>query len=126
MFLQKVTIMENRKKHVYLEIFDRKPDRGKKAEPIARFGPINRLTGKLDAVVKGLTEFCEERFVSTEEISAERVWSWGPILVAWHLWEETGLWRIISDACGRKVADAVFTLTANRLVNPSYEYGINN
>ncbi len=126
MFLQKVTVMENRKKHVYIEIFDRKPDRGKKAEPIARFGPVNRLTGKLDAVVKSLTEFCEERFVSTEEISAERVRSWGPILVARHLWVETGLWRIISDACGRKVADAAFALTANRLVDPRSERGMDS
>lgn len=126
MFLQKVTVTENRKKRVYLEIFDRKPDRGKKAEPIARFGPVNRLTGKLDAVVRGLREFCQERFVSTEEISAERVWPWGPILVAWHLWEETGLWRIISAACGRKVADTAFALTANRLIDPRWERGMDS
>lgn len=124
MFSRKVTVTESGKKHVYLEIFDCQPNCAEKAQPIARLGPVNRLAGKLDAVVRDLSELCREKFVSAEEISAERIWSWGPILVARHLWEEIGLRKIISAACGRRAADAAFALTANRLVDPRYQYGM--
>ncbi|NQT81676.1 hypothetical protein HQ563_01530 [bacterium] len=126
MFVRKVTLTENRKKQVYLEIFDRQPRLGKEAKPIARLGPVNLLEGKLDNLVRSLGEFCGDSFVSANEVSAERILPWGPVLVARHLWEDTGLADAISTACGVKVAEAAFALTANRLVDPFWKYGIDN
>jgi len=126
MFLRKVTVTENRKRQVYLEILEHEPKRGKGGRPIARLGPLGGLSGKLGRLVRSLGELCGERFVSASEISAEQMWSWGPVLAARHLWEDFGLTKIISGACGRAVAEGAFALTANRLIEPYWEHGISN
>jgi len=124
MFVRKTTVTENRKKQVYLEIFRDETSHRRQAKPLARLGPVNLVGGEVDQLVKGLREFCQDTFVSAGEISVETVRSWGPVLIARHLWDETGLGRMISAACGADVAEAVFALTANRLVDPNYEYGM--
>ncbi len=126
MFVRKVTVTESGERRVYLELFDRQPKPGKKTRAVARLGPVNLLAGKLNGVLRGLRDMCEENFVSASEISAERIWAWGPVLVVRHLWEELGLRKTFTAACGRKVAEAAFALTANRLVDPGYTYGMDN
>jgi len=126
MFVRKVTRTENRKKHVYLEIFDQQPTDGKESQPVARLGPVNRPAGELDVLVRAMRQFCKDTFVSRGEISAQRILSWGPVLVARHLWEEMGVADAVSAACNRGVAEAAFALTANRLIEPSWECGMDH
>ncbi len=124
MFAKKVTVTENRKKHVYIEVFQDKPGGGRKPEPLARFGPVDRIAGKLDGVVNALREFCTEKFARPDEITPEAIRSWGPVMVSRHLWDELGLGKMISGVCGSDVSHAVFALTANRLIDPNYEHGM--
>jgi hypothetical protein len=97
MFVRKVVLTKQKNKGVYLDVFDRRPERGKKSHPLARFGPLSQFSGKADPLVKSLREFCQDNFVTASEISVERTWSWGPVLVARRLWEELR----INDAISR-------------------------
>lgn len=126
MFVRKVVLTKQKNKGVYLDVFDRRPERGKKSQPLARFGPLSQLSGKADPLVKNLREFCQDNFVTGSEISIERTWSWGPVLVARRLWEELRINDAISAACGRKVVEAAFALTANRLIDPSWKHSMND
>jgi hypothetical protein len=126
MFIRKVTVTENRRKNVYVDIFDEHPTRGRKVRPIARLGPINTPAGNLDPLVRGLREFCQEKFLSANEICGERIASWGPVLIARRAWDELELGKMISAACGRGIAEVAFALTANRLVDPGCQRGMDN
>jgi hypothetical protein len=117
MIVRKVTVSKGKKKQVYLEILDRKGDSGKDGEPLARLGPV-------ELPVKSLGERCKEDFVPASEVSAERILTWGPGLVARHLWEELGIGEVVSAVCGDAVSRGTFALVANRLVDPEYSFGI--
>lgn len=132
MFPRVVKVKHKEKVYEYLRLVESyRDERGKVCQRnLLSLGRVDQLgDGRLDDLVDKLRRFCKSKFVTAEEIESDEAISWGPVLVARHLWKEMGLDRIIGELCqGKKrtfdVAENAFLLVANRLCEPKSEHGL--
>jgi len=130
MFPRTVTTKSGGRSYEYLRLVESYRDNGKtKQRVVAKLGRVDRLEGKLDAVVRKLREYCEETYVTPNEIESDTILPWGPVLVARHLWQKLGLHDIIARRCQTRrlpfdVCETAFVLTANRVCQPASEHAL--
>jgi transposase len=117
--------------HEYLRLVESYRDGNKvKQRIVAHLGRKDLLAPHLDALVRLLQADQEDpNWVSAEDISTPQAWSWGPVLVARHLFDSLSLGGILDG--NRKqlrhdqpLAERVFVLVANRLTRPGSEHAL--
>ena len=129
MFLRSVKAANGR--HENLRLVESFRDGGKvKQRIVAHLGRQDLLAPHLDALIRLLQDqTVPARWVPVEEISTPRASSWGPILVAQHLFHKLSLGSIL-DAGGSPLrhglplSERIFPLLANRLSRPGSEHAL--
>lgn len=129
MFLRSVKAANGR--HEYLRLVESFRDGDKvKQRIVAHLGRKDLLAPHLDALIRLLQdESVTPRWVSVDDISTPRASSWGPILVARHLFDKLSLGSIL-DAHrpplrhGEPLSERIFPLLANRLSRPGSEHAL--
>lgn len=97
---------------------------------VLHIGRKDLLLPHLDALVRLLqADQPAPAWVSTADVSAPQAWTWGPILVARHLWQALGLPTILDQTTasvrhGQPLSERVFPLVANRLTRPGSEHAL--
>ena len=129
MFLRSVKAANGR--HEYLRLVESFRDGDKvKQRIVAHLGRKDLLAPHLDALIRLLQDgAAAPRWVSVDDISTPRASSWGPILVARHLFDKLSLGSIL-DAHrpplrhGEPLSERIFPLLANRLSRPGSEHAL--
>lgn len=128
-FLRSVKAPNGR--HEYLRLVESFRDGDKvKQRIVAHLGRRDLLAPHLDALVRLLqAEAASPRWVSADDVAAPRASTWGPILVAWHLFEKLSLPSILDAGRsqlrhGQPLSERVFPLFANRLTHPGSEHAL--
>jgi len=129
MFLRSVKAANGR--HEYLRLVENYRDGDKvRQRVILHVGRKDLLAPHLDALVRLLqADQQTPTWVSAEEVSAPQAWTWGPVLVARHLFDSLSLGPILdgrtkSRRHGQPLAERVFALVANRLTRPGSEHAL--
>jgi transposase len=128
-FLRSVKAPNGR--HEYLRLVESFREGNKvKQRIVAHLGRKDLLAPHLDTLVRLLqAEAASPRWVSVDDISAPRASTWGPILVARHLFERLSLHSILDASPvllrhGQPLSERVFPLLANRLTRPGSEHAL--
>jgi len=129
LFLRSVKAANGR--HQYLRLVESFRDGDKvKQRIVAHLGRKDLLAPHLDALIRLLQdESAAPRWVSLDDLATPRASSWGPILVARHLFDKLSLGAIL-DAHrpplrhGEPLSERVFPLLANRLSRPGSEHAL--
>jgi len=129
LFLRSVKSPNGR--HEYLRLVEsyREGDQVKQRN-IAHLGRKDLLAPHLDKLVELLqAEAAAPRWVSLDAISAPRAATWGPILVARHLFDKLCLGAILDAGHsprrhGQPLSERIFPLLANRLTRPGSEHAL--
>ncbi len=130
MFVRTTKFKTGGKEYEYIRIVENyRENRKRKQKVIANLGAVKLLKGNLDGVVDKLREYCSQRYVKPNEITAEEVPTWGTVLVARKLWNELEIGEIIKRRCCEKIKGSdietlVFMLVASSLIKPSSEHGL--
>ena len=113
----------------YLRLVESYRDKGKvKQRVVANLGRKDALAPHLDSLVRLLQgPEPEKGFVHSDQVGPKETSCWGPVMVAWHLWQELGMQEILdrcSDQEGKAtpLSDRAFVLVANRLCEPGSEH----
>jgi transposase len=128
-FLRSVKAPNGR--HEYLRLVEsfRQGDKVKQ-RIVAHLGRKDLLAPHLDTLVRLLqAKAASPRWVSVDDVSAPRASTWGPILVARHLFERLSLHSILDASSGllrhgQPLSERVFPLLANRLTRPGSEHAL--
>jgi hypothetical protein len=128
-FLRSVKAPNGR--HEYLRLVESFRDGDKvKQRVIAHLGRKDLLAPHLDALIRLLqSDQAAPRWVAVDDISTPRASTWGPILVARHLFDKLSLGSIL-DADqpllrhGQPLSERIFPLLANRLTRPGSEHAL--
>lgn len=129
MFLRTVKATSGGEVREYLRLVETYREGGKiKQRVIQTLGRKDQLIPHLDTLIKLLApEHSKERLAMTD-LTARSALTWGPVVVARHLWDQLGLGTIVRRCCrsrnGRELADRAFVLTASRFCSPSSEHGL--
>ena len=97
---------------------------------VAHLGRKDLLAPHLDALVRLLQADQENpNWISPEEVSTPQAWSWGPVLVARHLFDSLSLGEILGGRTkllrhGQPLSERLFVLVANRLTRPGSEHAL--
>jgi len=97
---------------------------------VLHVGRKDLLAPHLDALVRLLqADQPDPTWVSTEQVSAPQAWTWGPVLVARHLFDSLSLGPILDRTTqllrrGQPLSERVFPLVANRLTRPGSEHAL--
>lgn len=97
---------------------------------VLHVGRKDLLAPHLDALVRLLqADQPAPTWVSAEEVSAPQAWTWGPVLVARHLWNFLSLSPILDSTAkllrhGQPLSERVFPLLVNRLTRPGSEHAL--
>ncbi len=97
---------------------------------VAHLGRKDLLAPHLDALVRLLQADQENpNWISPEEVSTPRAWSWGPVLVARHLFDCLSLGEILGGKTkllrhGQPLSERLFVLVASRLTLPGSEHAL--
>lgn len=126
MFLRTVKARTGGEVREYLRLVETYREGGKvKQRVVQTLGRKDQLAAHLDALIEQLAP---ERSGERSGLEASWALSWGPVVVARHLWEQLDLASIIRRSCpcrdGRDLADRVFVLVSSRLCAPSSEHGL--
>lgn len=129
MFLRTVQAPNGR--HEYVRLVESFRDGDKvKQRIVAHLGRKDLLAPHLDALIRILQEESSTpRWIPAAELSTPRASTWGPILVARHLFEKLSLGTILdagrkSVRHGEPLSERVFALLANRLTRPGSEHAL--
>jgi transposase len=128
-FLRSVKAPNGR--HEYLRLVESFRDGDKvKQRIVAHLGRKDLLAPHLDALIRLLqSDQDTPRWVAVNDISTPRASTWGPILVARHLFDKLSLGSIL-DADqpllrhGQPLSERIFPLLANRLTRPGSEHAL--
>lgn len=129
MFLRIVKAESGGRMREYVRLVETYRERGKiKQRLVQTLGRKDQLLPHLDALIRLLApERCGEAGKSGE-LTVRSAPSWGPVVVARHLWDQLSLGSIVRRCCpsrnGRELADRAFVLTASRLCSPCSEHGL--
>jgi transposase len=97
---------------------------------VAHLGRKDLLAPHLDTLIRLLQqEGSSPRWVPFEQISTPRASTWGPILVARHLFDKLSLGSILDAGQaplrhGQPLSERIFPLLANRLSRPGSEHAL--
>jgi transposase len=129
MFLRSIKGAQGR--HEYLRLVESFRQDGKvKQRVVAHLGRKDLLAPHLDSLVRLLqADQPDPRWVSAQEIATPQAWTWGPILVARHLFEQLSLGAILDGGKRQRrhdqpLSERVFILLANRLTRPGSEHAL--
>jgi Transposase DDE domain len=129
MFLRSVKAPNGR--HEYLRLVESVRE-GKKVKQrvVAHLGRKDQLAPHLDTLIRLLQDETQApRWVAIHDVSAPRASTWGPILVARHLFNQLSLGTILDAERplrrhGQLLAERIFPLLANRLTRPGSEHAL--
>ena len=129
MFLRSVKAPNGR--HQYLRLVESVRE-GKKVKQrvVAHLGRKDQLAPHLDALIRLLQDETQApRWVPIQDVSAPRASTWGPILVARHLFNHLSLGTILDGERplrrhGQLLSERIFPLLANRLTRPGSEHAL--
>ena len=131
MFPQVNRVKSGGKTYEYLRIVESyRDEQGRSTHRVvANLGRLDRLDGKLAALVQSLSRFCDRPLLTAEDVRLQQALPWGPILLARHLYDRLGLAQIIRAAASSSkrqfdIAETAFVLIANRLTDPCSEHGL--
>jgi transposase len=129
LFLRSVKAANGR--HEYLRLVESFRDGDKvKQRIVAHLGRKDLLAPHLDALIRLLQDdSTAPRWVSVDDITTPRASTWGPVLVARHLFDKLSLGSILDagDAPlrhGLPLSERIFPLLANRLSRPGSEHAL--
>jgi transposase len=129
MFLRSVKAPKGN--HEYLRLVESVREGHKvKQRVVAHLGRKDQLAPHLDALIRLLQDETQSpRWVPIEDVSAPRASTWGPILVARHLFQELALGTILDEGGllqrhGQPLSERIFPLLANRLTRPGSEHAL--
>ncbi len=129
MFLRSVKASNGR--HEYLRLVENYREGEKiRQRVVLHVGRKDLLAPHLDALVRLLqTDQQNPTWVSTEEVSTPQAWTWGPVLVARHLFDSLSLGPILDRASpslrhGQPLSERVLPLLTNRLTRPGSEHAL--
>lgn len=129
MFLRSVKAANGR--HQYLRLVENYREGDKiRQRVVVHIGRKDLLAPHLDALVRILqADQPAPAWVSAPEVRAPQAGTWGPLLVARHLWDSLSLGPILDGT--RKslrhsppLSERVFPLLANRLTRPGSEHAL--
>jgi transposase len=126
MYVKSTKVRSGNKSYEYLSLVEGYRDEAGKVRQrtLFRLGEASRLreSGELDRIIEALTTHAERRFIDADDITAEDAPAIGGIAAVKAWWDKLGLGGFF-DAAGRRLswslADAVFAMTANRLLDPA-------
>lgn len=129
MFLRSVKAAQGR--HEYLRLVEnyRQGDHVKQ-RVVLHVGRKDLLAPHLDALVRLLQADQEQpRWIAADQVSTPQAWTWGPVLVARHLFDALSLGSILDAEGplrrhGEPLSERVFALVANRLTRPGSEHAV--
>ena len=129
MFLRSVKAANGQ--HEYLRLVEsfRVGDKVKQ-RIVAHLGRKDLLAPHLDALIRILQDDATQpRWLPADQVSTPHASTWGPILVARHLFEKLSLGTILdADRSplrhGQPLSERVFPLLANRLTRPGSEHAL--
>jgi transposase len=129
MFLRSVKAANRR--HEYLRLVEnyRLGDKTRQ-RVVLHIGRKDLLAPHLDALVRLLqADQSEPTWISREQVSAPQSWTWGPLLVARHLFDSLSLSALLDETAkpsrhGQPLSERVFPLVANRLTRPGSEHAL--
>jgi len=129
LFLRSVKASNGR--HEYLRLVENYREGEKiRQRVVLHVGRKDLLAPHLDALVRLLqTDQQNPTWVSTEEVSTPQAWTWGPVLVARHLFDSLSLGPILDRASpslrhGQPLSERVLPLLTNRLTRPGSEHAL--
>jgi len=129
LFLRSVKAANGR--HEYLRLVESFRDGDKvKQRIVAHLGRKDLLAPHLDALIRLLQdESVAPRWVPVDDIATPRASTWGPILVARHLFDKLSLGSILDAGRkalrhGQPLSERIFALLANRLSRPGSEHAL--
>jgi len=129
MFLRSVKAANGR--HEYLRLVEnfRVGDKTRQ-RVVLHIGRKDLLAPHLDALVRLLQgDRPDPVWISRDQVSAPQSWTWGPVLVARHLFDALSLSTLL-DQSGKRtrhrqpLSERVFPLVANRLSRPGSEHAL--
>jgi transposase len=129
MFLRSVKSRNGQQEYLRLVESFREGDKVKQ-RIVAHLGRKDLLAPHLDALIRLLAEpEGNSRWAAVEDISTPRASTWGPILVARHLFERLSLGAILDAGQaplrhGQPLSERIFPLLANRLSRPGSEHAL--
>ena len=129
MFLRSVKAANGQ--HEYLRLVEsyRVADKVKQ-RVVLHIGRKDLLAPHLDALIRVLqTDSETPRWIAAEQLSTPQAWTWGPVLVARHLFDSLSLGAILDNTTnvlrhGQPLSERVFPLVANRLMRPGSEHAL--
>ncbi len=129
MFLRSVKAANGQ--HEYLRLVEsyRAGDKVKQ-RVVLHIGRKDLLAPHLDALIRVLqTDSETPRWIAAEQLSTPQAWTWGPVLVARHLFDSLSLGAILDNTTnvlrhGQPLSERVFPLVANRLMRPGSEHAL--
>jgi len=129
MFLRSVKAANGR--HEYLRLVESVREGDKvKQRVVAHLGRKDQLAPHLDTLIRLLQEETQNpRWVPVDDVTAPRASTWGPILVARHLFQQLSLGSILDERRpllrhGQPLSERIFPLLANRLTRPGSEHAL--
>jgi hypothetical protein len=130
MFLRSVKAPNGR--HEYLRLVESVREGNKvKQRVVAHLGRKDQLAPHLDTLIRLLQDPTQEapRWVAVDDVSTPHASTWGPILVARHLFHELSLDTILDEERplrrhGQPLSERIFPLLANRLTRPGSEHAL--
>jgi len=129
LFLRSVKAANGR--HEYLRLVENSRQGDKiRQRVVLHVGRKDLLAPHLDALVRLLQADPQKpTWFSTADISTPQAWTWGPVLVARHLFDSLSLGPILDQASprlrrGQPLSERVFPLLANRLTRPGSEHAL--
>ena len=129
MFLRSIKAANGR--HEYLRLVEnfRVGDKTRQ-RVVLHIGRKDLLAPHLDALVRLLQgDRPDPVWISSDQVSAPQSWTWGPVLVARHLFEALSLSTLLDQSGQRSrhrqpLSERVFPLVANRLTRPGSEHAL--
>lgn len=129
MFLRSVKAANGR--HEYLRLVENYREGDKiRQRVVVHVGRKDLLAPHLDALVRLLqADQATATWVSAEQVATPQAWTWGPVLVARHLFDSLALGSILDSSTkllrhGQPLSERVFPLVVNRLTRPGSEHAL--
>ncbi len=74
---------------------------------VISLGRVDLIKGKLDKLIKQLRKYSLSKFVLPNEVKADTISMWGPVLLACALWEKIGIDNILerSEEEGKRIGE---------------------
>jgi transposase len=129
MFLRSVKAANGR--HEYLRLVENfRQGEKTRQRVVLHIGRKDLLAPHLDALVRLLqADQSDPAWVSRAQVSAPQSWTWGPLLVARHLFDSLSLSALLDETAKpsrhrQPLCERVFPLVANRLTRPGSEHAL--